>query len=82
MKNELRNALLNVGKPNLAEKCYDDGYLMNFTKSDIKELRELVVYNDNYYVSNWLNNKDRKSIVKLINDFICVYRVHSIAHIQ
>lgn len=74
-KIKLLDAFNNSGLPQLAERVRNDE---TPTKQEIKEAKQQINNNDNYYLKGWKNSKDRDIIKNYINNFVVAYRCYSL----
>ena len=74
----LSNAFLNGGLPQFAEKVYEGNRVYDFSKNEVREVRELVVKFDDYYMSGWKESATRKTLVNFINDWCETFRTYSL----
>ena len=69
----LNDVFNNCGLPQFTNKKINE-----FSKNDIKYIIKTIKEFDSYYVSGWINSKDRETLINFINNVCVVYRWYSL----
>lgn len=73
---QLKDALNNIGLPQLAQKLSIE---QEFTKDDFRTIKDTIQDMDNYYIdSSFTQSNTRKTLINFINNYCVVYRWYSL----
>lgn len=77
-KIELCNAFANGGLPQFAEKVALGGEVEDFSKSEMREIRDQIIDFDDYFLSGWKESKTRQTLINFIEEYVDLFRSYSL----
>lgn len=73
---QLKDALNNIGLPQLAQKLSNE---QEFTKDDFRTIKDTIQDMDNYYIDGTFTQSDnRKALTNFVNEYCFAYRWYSL----